>query len=84
MADSGPCRPADAPRLGCALLDEDTAPTSALASAHMANWLMCGDQQEVEFLAERLMHGPSPYPELDVHDGMAVLLGSPLFVALAD
>lgn len=50
----------------------------------MANWLMCGDQQEVEFLAERLMHGPSPYPELDVHDGMAVLLGSPLFVALAD
>lgn len=62
---------------------EGAAPTSALASAHLANRLMRGAEQEVEFLAKRLAHGPSPYPELDARDGTAVLLGSPLFVALA-
>lgn len=64
--------------------DGDTVSTSALASVHLANRLMRCAEQEVEFLAKRLLHGPSPYPELDAHEGMIVLLGSPLFVALAD
>ncbi|TDD74228.1 hypothetical protein E1293_29870 [Actinomadura darangshiensis] len=33
----------------------------------------------VTLLAKRLLHGPSPYPELDGSDGMTVLVGSPLF-----
>jgi len=54
-------------------------------------WLRCtghgrlrGPAQNVEFIAKRLLSGPSPYPELDGRDGMTVLLGSPLYVALAD
>jgi len=38
----------------------------------------------VEFIAKRLRHGPSPYPELDGGRSLRVLVGSPLFVALAD
>lgn len=64
--------------------DEEAVSPRALASVHLMNRLLRGAEQEVEFLAKRLLHGPSPYPELDTHDGMTVLLGSPLFVALAD
>jgi hypothetical protein len=64
--------------------DGDEASPDALASVHLANRLLRGPQQDVEFLAKRLLHGPSPYPELDDHTGTSVLLGSPLFVALAD
>jgi hypothetical protein len=64
--------------------DGEAVPTSALASVHLANRLLRGAEQDVEFLAKRLLHGSSPYPELDARDGMTVLLGSPLFVALAD
>ncbi|WP_405867854.1 DUF7019 family protein [Streptomyces sp. NBC_00005] len=63
---------------------EEAVSPEALASVHRANRMMRGTDQEVEFLAKRLLHGPSPYPELDAHHGMTVLLGSPLFVALAD
>jgi hypothetical protein len=38
----------------------------------------------VEFVARRMLSGPSPYPELDGRPDVQVLLGSPLFVALAD
>ena len=63
----------------------DGAPRpDALASVQLANRTLRGAEQEVEFLAKRLLHGPIPYPELDGHDGVTVLLGSPLFVALAD
>ena len=67
-----------------ATIADDEVPPSALASVHVANRLVRGAEQEVEFLAKRLLHGPSPYPELDAHDDMTVLLASPLFVALAD
>jgi hypothetical protein len=63
--------------------DSDAVPPDALASVYLANRQLRGVEQEVEFLARRLSHGPSPYHELDAHEGMAVLLGSPLFVALA-
>ena len=43
-----------------------------------------GAHAEREFLAKRLLSGPSPYPELDGRPGMTVLLGSPLYVALVD
>lgn len=65
-------------------LDHDQADQAALASVHRANSRLRGPVQNVEFLAKRLLSGPSPYPELDGRDGMTVLLGSPLYVALAD
>lgn len=67
-----------------ALADNDEVPPNVLGSVHMANRMVRGVEQELEFLAKRLAHGPSPYPELDAKPGMQVLLGSPLFVALAD
>jgi hypothetical protein len=65
-------------------VDGNAMPSNALASVYLANRQLRGAEQNVEFLAKRLLHGPSPYPELDANDGMTVLLGSPLFVALAD
>lgn len=62
----------------------DEVPANALGLVHLANRQMRGAEQDVEFLAKRLLHGSSPYPELDAHDRTMVLLGSPLFVALAD
>jgi hypothetical protein len=56
----------------------------SLAWVHTAGRLLRGPRQTVEFLARRLLSGPSPYPELDARPGMQVLLGSPLYVALAD
>ncbi|MBM0278986.1 DUF7019 family protein [Micromonospora tarensis] len=62
----------------------DAADTQALASVHRAGTRLRGPAQNVEFLAKRLLCGPSPYPELDGRPGMTVLLGSPLYVALVD
>ncbi|MDG4805586.1 SAVMC3_10250 family protein [Micromonospora sp. WMMD1120] len=62
----------------------DAADTQALASVHRAGGRLRGPAQNVEFLAKRLLSGPSPYPELDGRPGMTVLLGSPLYVALVD
>ncbi|MGH3940904.1 MAG: DUF7019 family protein [Pseudonocardiaceae bacterium] len=73
------------------LLAEDDASESfepadgtALASVHQAGARLRGPAQNVEFIAKRLLQGPSPYPELDGREDMTVLLGSPLYVALAD
>jgi hypothetical protein len=62
----------------------DRADRTALASVHQANARLRGPAQNVEFIAKRLLDGPSPYPELDGRDGMTVLLGSPLYVAQVD
>ncbi|WP_329558554.1 SAVMC3_10250 family protein [Streptomyces uncialis] len=58
------------------------ADTDALATVAQANSTLRGPAQHVEFLAKRLLSGPSPYPEL--HGDRTVLLGTPLYVALAD
>lgn len=63
---------------------DDAAEVAALASVHQAGTRLRGPTQNVEFLAKRLLSGPSPYPELDGRPGMTVLLGSPLYVALVD
>jgi hypothetical protein len=63
---------------------EMPAEESSLAWVHTAGRLLRGPRQQVEFVARRLLSGPSPYPELDARPGMRVLLGSPLYVALAD
>ncbi|MEV5173914.1 SAVMC3_10250 family protein [Streptomyces flaveolus] len=60
--------------------DSGTVPPDTLASVHLVNRQ---PREEMEFLARCLSHGPSPYPELDAHEGMTVLPGSPLFVALS-
>ncbi|MER5702847.1 SAVMC3_10250 family protein [Micromonospora sp. NPDC002296] len=62
----------------------DAADVAGLASVHRAGTRLRGPAQNVEFLAKRLLSGPSPYPELDGRPGMTVLLGSPLYVALVD
>lgn len=64
--------------------DSGTVPPDALASVHPVNRQPRGVEQEMEFLPRCLSHGPSPFPELDAHEGMSVLPGSPLFVALSD
>ncbi|MFE6281095.1 DUF7019 family protein [Streptomyces sp. NPDC057877] len=83
-----PFAPSTAPGLlaglAAAVTTDGEPQPDALASVQLANRTLRGAEQEVEFLAKRLLHGPSPYPELDGHDGMTVLLASPLFVALAD
>ncbi|KIF67035.1 hypothetical protein HY68_35270 [Streptomyces sp. AcH 505] len=63
---------------------EMPADQPSLAWVHTAGRLLRGRPQTVEFVARRLLTGPSPYPELDARPGMRVLLGSPLYVALAD
>jgi hypothetical protein len=57
---------------------------AALGLVHRANARLGGVTQNLEFLAKRLLHGPSPYPELDGGKELSVLLGSPLYVAQAD
>jgi hypothetical protein len=69
---------------GLTAISDDEAPDGALELAYLAHRQMRGDEQEVEFIAKRLRHGPSPYPELDGGRSVNVLVGSPLFVALAD
>lgn len=56
----------------------------ALAWVYTAGRLLRGPRQSVDFVARRLLSGPSPYPELDGRPGVQVLLGSPLYVALTD
>ncbi|MFE7594007.1 DUF7019 family protein [Kitasatospora sp. NPDC057512] len=57
---------------------------ASLAAVHTTGRLLRGPRQTVEFVARRLLTGPSPYPELDAGPDLRVLLGSPLHVALAD
>ncbi|MBW8795613.1 MAG: hypothetical protein JF597_19075 [Streptomyces sp.] len=63
---------------------EIPAEQPSLAWVHTAGRLLRGPRQPVEFVARRLLAGPSPYPELDPRPDMRLLLGSPLYVALAD
>lgn len=56
----------------------------ALARVVRANGSLRGPVQELEFVAVRMLQGPCPYPEMYPQGDMAVLLGSPLYVALAD
>ncbi|MER6996819.1 SAVMC3_10250 family protein [Streptomyces sp. NPDC000410] len=56
----------------------------ALAMVVQANAALRGPAQRFEFVAKRMLHGPHPYPELSPRGGMTVLLGSPLYVAMAD
>ena len=47
------------------------------AAVHEATTALRGPEQNMEFIAKRLLHEPGP-------DGTTVLLGSPLYVALVD
>ncbi|MFJ5837427.1 DUF7019 family protein [Streptomyces shenzhenensis] len=67
-----------------ALTAEDTAGPDALGTVVRANSQLRGPAQLVEFVAKRMLHGPCPYPELYPEREMSVLLGSPLYVALAE
>ncbi len=62
----------------------EPAERAGLGVVHQANARLRGPAQNVEFVAKRLLYGPSPYPELDPAPDMTVLLGSPLYVAQAD
>ncbi len=64
--------------------EHEQADRTALRAVQLADANLRGPAQNVEFVAKRLLHGPSPYPERDPHDGMSVLLGSPLYVAHVD
>ncbi|MEV2214967.1 SAVMC3_10250 family protein [Streptomyces sp. NPDC050997] len=66
---------------GQAPLDPNLVP---LRAVQRATTLLRAPAQKVEFLAKRLLHGPIPSSESGSHDGMTVLLGSPLYVALVD
>jgi len=71
-------------RLAALTPEDETAGDDALAMVVQANSALRGPAQTVEFVAKRMLYGPCPYPELYARDDMAVLLGSPLFVALVD
>lgn len=58
---------------------DDGQHSDALTAVHRANEAMPGPDQNLEFVAKRLLHGPSP-----TSPGVDVLLGSPLYVALVD
>lgn len=62
----------------------DDADADALGTVVQANASLRGPAQTVEFVAKRLLHGPSPYPELNTGPDVAVLLASPLYVALVE
>lgn len=66
------------------LFDADFEDDDVLQAVRLANDSLRGPAQNVEFVAKRLLHGSSAAPELDEFEGMSVLLGSPLYVALVD
>jgi len=59
--------------------EDDGAHKGALAAVQRANEAMPGPDQNLEFVAKRLLTGPSP-----TADGVNVVLGTPLYVALVD
>jgi hypothetical protein len=67
-----------------ALAPQDAADPETLATVLRANATLRGPAQTVEFVAKRMLHGPCPYPELYPPGTTAVLLASPLFVALVE
>jgi len=62
----------------------DSDEQEALFAVHLATRDLKGPQQRLEFLAKRLLQGPSPYPDRDPRAGMQVVLGTPLYVAMVD
>lgn len=56
----------------------------SLAAVHLATKGMKGPTQRLEFIAKRLAVGPSPYPHRDKKQGMRVLLGTPLYIAMLE
>jgi hypothetical protein len=71
------------PRIAALFTATDPSPDPdglALRAVREATDGLQGPAQTVEFVAKRLLHGPDP----EAGDGSAVLLGSPLYVALAD
>lgn len=80
---SGSMTPMMLAQLG-ALAVGDTVLPDALTTVVQANAVLRGPVQNVESLAKRLVCGPCPYPELYPAGDMTVLLGSPLYVALAE
>ncbi|GAA3811026.1 DUF7019 family protein [Streptomyces phyllanthi] len=71
-------------RLAAPAQQDGTGDPDALATVVQANGVLRGPAQTVEFVAKRMLYGPCPYPELQRGGDMAVLLGSPLYVALVD
>jgi hypothetical protein len=59
--------------------EDEAQERDALAAVQRANEVMPGPPQNLEFVAKRLLHGPSPLTA-----GQDVLLGTPLYVALVD
>lgn len=59
-------------------------PQDGLWAVYLTSTQMQGPQQQLEFLAKRLICGPNPYPERGLKPDMQVLLASPLYVALAE
>ncbi|MFB7507802.1 DUF7019 family protein [Streptomyces broussonetiae] len=66
------------------LAAEDTVGPDALGTVVRANSALRGPARRLEFVAQRILHGPCPYPELYPVEERTVLLGSPLYVALAE
>lgn len=60
----------------------DQADARALGLVRHANGRLRGPTENLEFVAKRLLHGPSPYVQFD--RDVTVLLGSPLYVAQTD
>ncbi len=58
------------------------ADAQALGLVRHANGRLRGPSEHLEFVAKRLLHGPSPYQQFD--RDVTVLLGSPLYVAQTD
>lgn len=57
---------------------------AGLVTVHRGVRRLPGPPQEIEFIAKRLLHGPSPFPESDPSKEMSVLLGSPIYAALVN
>lgn len=57
---------------------------AAFVTVHRGVRRLPGPSQTIEFIAKRLLRGPSPFPESDPSEDMSVLLGSPIYAALAD
>jgi hypothetical protein len=56
----------------------------SLYAVQVATRDMGGPAERLEFIAKRLISGPSPYPDQDERPGMSVLLGTPLYVAMVE
>ncbi|GAA4616078.1 DUF7019 family protein [Saccharopolyspora hordei] len=64
--------------------DLDRSDRAALTTVCRAVRDLRAPAQNVEFLAKRLLHGPCPGGDTGPCGGRSVLLGSPVYVALAD